>query len=190
MTAQPADRGEVVTREWIIDPATVESLPDILEIEEACFSAPWTRKMLQAELSGNSFAHFLLAKQVPQDEAGSITIVGYLCFWIVFEEVRLMNLAVLESMRHKGIARALVMQALEVGLAHAAVRAVLEVRISNKAAHALYRSLGFRDVTTRQRYYTNPIEDALLMELDPIAPEWGRLTGEVGHGREGTRPLQ
>jgi len=36
--------------EWIIEPATVESLPDILQIEEACFSAPWTRKMLEAEL--------------------------------------------------------------------------------------------------------------------------------------------
>ena len=47
---------------WIIEPATVEALPDILQIEEACFSAPWTRKMLEAELSGNPFAHFLLAK--------------------------------------------------------------------------------------------------------------------------------
>ena len=34
--------------------------------------------MLEAELSGNPFAHFLLAKQVPPDEAGSISIVGYL----------------------------------------------------------------------------------------------------------------
>ena len=57
------------------------------------------------------------------------------------------------------------------GLAQAAKRAVLEVRASNHAAHALYRSLGFRDVTTRPTYYTNPIEDALLMELDPIVSE-------------------
>ena len=33
--------------EWVIEPATVEALPDILQIEEACFSAPWTRKMLE-----------------------------------------------------------------------------------------------------------------------------------------------
>ena len=166
--------------EWVIEPATVEALPDILQIEEACFSTPWTRKMLQAELSGNPFAHFLLAKQIPQGEVGSISIVGYLCFWVVFEEVRLMNLAVIESMRQKGIAKALVIQALEMGLAQAAVRAVLEVRASNHAAHALCRSLGFRDVTTRSTYYTNPIEDALLMELDPIVSEPGRLTHEVG----------
>ncbi len=176
---------------WIIEPATIEALPDILRIEEACFSTPWTRKMLQAELSGNPFAHFLLAKQVsPLGEVGSISIIGYLCFWVVFEEVRLMNLAVIESMRHKGIAKALVIQALEVGLAQAAMRAVLEVRASNHAAHALYRSLGFRDVTTRPTYYTNPIEDALLMELDPIVSEPERLTHEVGCEGGCIRPLQ
>ena len=175
--------------EWIIEPATIESLPDILQIEEACFSAPWTRKMLQAELSGNPFAHFLLAKQVLPGEAGSISIVGYLCFWVVFEEVRLMNLAVIESMRHKGIARALVRQALEVGLAQAARCAVLELRASNHAAHALYQSLGFCDVTIRPTYYTNPIEDALLMELDPIVSESSRLTDEVDREGGRLRPL-
>jgi ribosomal-protein-alanine N-acetyltransferase len=176
--------------DWVIEPATVEALPDILQIEEACFSAPWTRKMLEAELSGNPFAHFLVAKQMPQGKVGSVSIVGYLCFWVVFEELRLMNLAVIESMRHKGIARALVIQALAMGLAQAAKCAVLELRASNHAAHALYRSLGFRDVTTRPIYYTNPIEDALLMELDPIVSETGRLTHEVGYEGGRIRPLQ
>ena len=176
--------------EWVIEPATVKALPDILHIEEACFSAPWTRKMLEAELSGNPFAHFLTVKQAPEAGVGSASIVGYLCFWVVFEEVRLMNLAVIESMRHKGIAKALVTQALEVGLAQAAIRAVLEVRFSNRAAHALYRGLGFRDMTIRPAYYTNPIEDALLMELDPIVSESGRLAEEVGREGGHIGPLQ
>ena len=174
--------------EWVIEPATVEALPAILQIEDSCFSAPWTRKMLEAELSGNPFAHFLLAKRVTPGEAGSVTIVGYLCFWVVFEEVRLMNLAVIESMRRKGIARTLVSRALELGVAQAAVRALLEVRASNYAAHSLYRSLGFHDVTTRPTYYINPIEDALLMELDPIVSESGGLTHEVGRDGGRIRP--
>jgi ribosomal-protein-alanine N-acetyltransferase len=175
---------------WTIEPATLGSLSEILKIEEACFSAPWTRKMLEAELSGNPFAHFLVARHEGRAEVSAEAIVGYLCYWIVFEEVRLMNLAVIESMRHKGIARALVMQALEVGLGQSARCAVLELRASNHAAHALYRSLGFRDVTIRPTYYTNPIEDALLMELDPIVSESSRFADEVG--REGGRlkPLQ
>ena len=176
--------------EWIIEQATVESLPDILQIEEACFSAPWTRKMLEAELSGNPFAHFLLAKRVAQGEVDGRSTVGYLCFWVVFEEIRLMNLAVIELMRRQGIARALVTQALEIGFAQGATRAVLEVRASNQAAQDLYQSLGFRSETTRPKYYTNPMEDAVLMELDPLVLESGRLTEKIGRGVDHNRPQQ
>jgi ribosomal-protein-alanine N-acetyltransferase len=165
---------------WNIEPATAESLSDILEIEEACFSAPWTRKMLEAELSGNPFAHFLLARQAKGAETEVGSIVGYLCYWIVFEEVRLMNLAVIESMRHRGIAKSLVMTALRTGLSQSAHRAVLEVRASNEAAKTLYHGLGFRHIAVRPKYYSNPIEDAVLMELDPIVLESG-VGGSVRH---------
>ena len=175
--------------EWVIEPATIESLPDILQIEEACVSSPWTRKMLEAELSGNRFARFLLAKRMTPGGAGLSSIIGYLCFWVIFEEVRLMNLVVIESMRHKGIAKALVSQALEAGAGQAGMRALLEVRASNHAAQGLYHSLGFRDVTTRPAYYTNPLEDAVLMELDPIVSESARMTEALGHDGGRITPL-
>lgn len=164
-----------------IIPATMADLADIVNIEEACFSAPWTRKMLKAELSGNQFAHFLVAKQEAVGPSASAPMVGYLCFWIVFEEVRLMNLAVIESMRHRGIARSLVVTALQAGVSQSAVRAVLEVRSSNVAAQALYRGLGFQHVSVRPKYYTNPPEDAVLMELEPIT------LGSVSCSRAGDR---
>lgn len=164
---------------WMIEPATIDALADILQIEEACFSAPWTRKMIEVELSGNPFAHFLLARRRGGGASVGL-IVGYLCYWIVFEEVRLMNLAVIESMRHRGIARSLVMAALQTGLSQSAHRAVLEVRASNEAAKALYHALGFHDLAVRSKYYSNPVEDALLMELDPIVLE-SRVGGSVRH---------
>ena len=129
--------------------------------------------MMEAELTGNPFAHFWVAR----DAAGRV--VGYHCFWIVFEELRLMNLAVCESMRRRGIGRALVIEALRMSLTQAATRAVLEVRASNQAAHTLYRELGFVQVSTRRKYYANPIEDAVLMELDPLVLNPGSLQGRV-----------
>lgn len=175
---------------WTIVSATSESLPHILKIEEACFSAPWTRKMLEAELSGNPFAHFLLAKQEGGAEVSAESIVGYLCYWIVFEEVRLMNLAVVESMRHRGIARSLVTAALQTGLSQSAHRAVLEVRASNRAAQTLYQGFGFRQTAVRPKYYHNPVEDAVLMELDPIVVESGPGS-TVCHDKGGhSKPLQ
>jgi ribosomal-protein-alanine N-acetyltransferase len=146
----------------VIVPASGERLDEILHLEQACFSAPWTRKMIQAELTGNPFAHFFVAL----DATGAM--VGYHCFWIVFEELRLMNLAVSESMRRNGIARALVTEALQKGLDQAATRAVLEVRASNQAARTLYQRMGFTTVGTRPQYYSNPVEDAILMHMEPL----------------------
>ncbi|MDF2460420.1 MAG: hypothetical protein K0S79_2836, partial [Nitrospira sp.] len=42
----------MIHRDWTIAAARLESLSEILAVEEACFSAPWTRKMLEGELSG------------------------------------------------------------------------------------------------------------------------------------------
>ncbi|MEY4527434.1 MAG: Ribosomal-protein-alanine N-acetyltransferase [Nitrospirota bacterium] len=167
-----------------IVPATLADLPDLLRLEEACFSAPWTRKMLEAELTGNQFAHFLVAREPAKAATTDGAIVGSLCFWIVFEEVRLMNLAVAEQMRRRGIAAALVEAALRAGVTQAATRAVLEVRASNHAALALYRRFGFAQVSVRPAYYSNPVEDAVLMEMEPIVipAGSGRASAPVNEG--------
>ena len=151
----------------LIEPATAEVLDEVFAIEQACFSAPWTRKMLAAELSGNQFAQFLIAK-CPDPRAGTSVIAGYFCFWIVFEEVRLMNLAVLAPFRRQGVASRLVCTALRAGLERGASRAMLEVRASNQEALTLYHRLGFRQTARRARYYVNPDEDAVLMEMAPL----------------------
>ena len=130
--------------------------------------------MLEAELTNNQFAHFLVARQ--QEESTTKTeptIIGYHCFWIVFEELRLMNLAVRKSMRRKGVGGALVTEALRLGVEHAATRAVLEVRASNDPARVLYARRGFVQIGCRPRYYTNPIEDAVLMEMHPLVMSSG-----------------
>ena len=171
--------------EFQIVPATPDMLPDILALEEACFSASWTRKMLEAELTNNQFAHFLVARQQEKSATrAEPKIIGYHCFWIVFEELRLMNLAVRASMRRRGIGGTLVTEALRLGLEQAATRAVLEVRASNDQARSLYAHLGFVQIGRRPRYYTNPIEDAVLMEMNPLVMSSGprRDKGVVSGG--------
>jgi ribosomal-protein-alanine N-acetyltransferase len=136
------------------------------------FSAPWTYKMFEAELSGNQFSHlwtaWLPGKHAPGGPSAGDMLIGYVCFWVVFEELRLMNLAVERSWRRRGIARELTRRSLAWGQEAGARRALLEVRSSNPAAIRLYEQAGFRPVGLRERYYANPIEDALLMEMDPI----------------------
>ena len=151
----------------IIEPATAADVDEIARIEEACFSAPWTRKMLEAELVGNQFSSFLVAKRADHASVG-MRLVGYICFWVVFEELRIMNVAVTPSARRQGIARRLIDRALEIGREKSAVKGLLEVRASNSAARRLYGVLGFREASVRTNYYTNPVEDAILMEMGPL----------------------
>ena len=102
--------------------------------------------------------------------------------------LRIRNLAVIESMRHRGIAKSLVTTALQMGSSQSAQRAVLEDRASNVAAQRLYEGFGFSRTATRPKYYANPVEDAVLMELDPIAVKPAGLP--VCRDEGGSQPLQ
>jgi ribosomal-protein-alanine N-acetyltransferase len=52
-------------------------------------------------------------------------------------------------------------------------RATLEVRQSNAAALKLYDRLGFSVAAIRRAYYADPVEDALILWRDELAPPGG-----------------
>jgi ribosomal-protein-alanine N-acetyltransferase len=149
-----------------IIPATQQDLDHIVRIEQASFPAPWTRKMFEAELNGNPFGSLVTARAIR--DGVDTTLVGYICFWVVFEELRLMNLAVDQTARRQGVAAELVRRALAVGRDRGAMRAILEVRASNVPARQLYEQAGFRQTALRANYYTHPVEDAVIMGMEPL----------------------
>ena len=147
-----------------VHPFHLRDLDDVLAIERASFASPWTQGMFEAELLGNPFARFLGAfcnEEAPPPKR----LLGYICYWVVFDELRLMNLAVRPDGRRRGIASHLVRYAMEEGMTQGTTRALLEVRASNRLAQRLYQTLGFRQYGRRRSYYTNPDEDAILMQV-------------------------
>jgi len=89
--------------------------------------------------------------------------------WIIFEEIRFLNVAVHPDFRRQGLARHLIRQSLDLGVEASCCRGMLEVRETNQSAKNLYESFQFQAYATRKSYYTNPIEDAILMTLEPLA---------------------
>lgn len=149
----------------LMERATERDLDRIVQIEQASFAVPWTRKMFEVELGQNPFGHVYVARPAGgANQAGGL--LGYVCFWVVFEEFRLMTLAVEPSARRRGLGRTLLRHAMDLGRTHGATRGLLEVRASNAAALALYAQEGFRQTAARTRYYVNPVEDAVLMERE------------------------
>lgn len=148
---------------------TIEPLvagPDldaVLAIETESFTSPWTREMYVAELRnvGVSFCY------VARDDAGQVA--GFCSFWRVLDELHINNLAVSARYRRRGIATKLLTHVLHEGAQLGAHRATLEVRRSNEVARQLYERLGFATAGVRRAYYTNPVEDALVLWREDLA---------------------
>lgn len=155
--------------DFYVHPFHSRDLDDVLAIEQESFLSPWTRGMFEAELQGNPFGRFFGAfgnGEMPPSKR----LLGYICYWVVFDELRLMNLAVRPDCRRQGIASHLVRHAVEEGVGQGTTRALLEVRAGNLPAQRLYQTFGFRQYGQRRSYYTNPDEDAILMQLQLVKP--------------------
>lgn len=145
----------------LIEPMRREDLPEVLAIEVVSFSLPWTEEMFANELGAGTLAGALVAR-LPGAGAPP-PVVGYICIWLVSDELHINNLAVHPRWRKRGIARELLRAALQHGRRGGARAAFLEVRASNVAAQGLYRQFYFEPVGVRPRYYTHPVEDAVIM---------------------------
>jgi ribosomal-protein-alanine N-acetyltransferase len=90
-------------------------------------------------------------------------IAGMIVVRTVAGEAEVLNLAVLPTRRRRGLASGLVQAALARARAAGAHRAFLEVRESNVGARGFYANMGFTEAGRRRGYYSNPIEDALVL---------------------------
>jgi ribosomal-protein-alanine N-acetyltransferase len=139
-----------------------QDLDRIVEIEAQGFLHPWSRDLLEREMS-LAWSHVLLAIE---DGAGGEQVVGYVVFWLVHDEVHVLNLGTALEARRRGVGRALMEEAHAHGRRRGAALSTLEVRRSNGPALALYRALGYRQVGVRPNYYAEEGEDAIVMVRD------------------------
>lgn len=153
----------------VIRLATLADLDALVCLEQACFTVPWSRRSFEAELQGNCFSQILV---VPGPRGHpEILLQAYICVWVIFEEVRFLNLAVHPEFRGQGLAKQLILRTLHIGSAQGCRRGMLEVRESNQMAKNLYESFEFKAYGRRRSYYTNPNEDAILMILEPLGQQ-------------------
>ena len=129
----------------------------VAELERQNFSEPWPEIAVRSELT-NKLALWLVA--VEDD-----TVVGYVGSQTVLQEADMMNIAVADTHRRRGIARMLVEELIRQLDAY---QLTLEVRASNAPAIALYEKLGFTQVGLRKNYYHKPKEDALILRKEWI----------------------
>jgi ribosomal-protein-alanine N-acetyltransferase len=167
-----------MSAEISIRPAVVEDAAEVLEIERNCAEAPhwtegvWAQILSQhtqyAPLYGTPFggSRRMCFVAEPADEIGGFVVISILSGSGAGNGVAEMeSVAVREDVRKRGVGRSLCLQAMFWAQTMGAASVQLEVRSASVAAMALYRSLGFVEQGRRSGYYTDPKDDAVMMEL-------------------------
>ncbi len=90
-------------------------------------------------------------------------VAAFCCAWVVLDELHINNVAVGPRFRRQGFARRLLTHVMQDAVGKGATQATLEVRRSNGPALRLYDVLGFTVRGVRRDYYSNPVEDALIL---------------------------
>jgi [ribosomal protein S18]-alanine N-acetyltransferase len=140
----------------------LRDLNEIEVIERSAYPTPWSRSMFAGELAKPS------SICLGAIDADADRLVGYLIISRYVDAWHVMNLAVAEDQRRKGIATRLMERLFELTAGDGRRGYTLEVRVSNEAAIKLYESLGFKARGVRRGYYTDNREDALIMWKDPV----------------------
>lgn len=132
-----------------------QDLDQVAAIEQKYFSVPWSKKSFADSLK---LSHTVY---VVAEDCG--TIAGYCGCYQVLEEAEIVNVAVDESYRGRGVGRKMLEELMRIGLQNGVFAYTLEVRVSNIPAIRLYESLGFESVGIRKNFYEKPVEDAMIM---------------------------
>ncbi len=148
-------------------------LGPIVEIERASFSSPWTTEMFRWELRNTDVSATYVLR------AADRAVAAFCCVWTVLDELHINNIAVRPNFRRRGFATTLLARVMDEAARQGATKATLEVRRSNVAALRLYERLGFSVTAVRPNYYSNPVEDALIL--------WRAMRGPLEDATHGDR---
>ena len=134
-----------------------EYLENIAEAEKICIPEAWSREaraeFLSYDYNGAVVAH------------ADGEFAAYLTYSKICDEIQIANVATLPQFRRNGIADKILCKLVNHAQETDVSVITLEVRSENAGAIALYEKHGFSVVGRRKGYYKNPVDDALLMNL-------------------------
>lgn len=143
----------------LILPMTADDVDAVHGLATVCFTTPWDRTVFAEELE-RSWAHLRVLRPSANEP-----VVAFLSFWLVRDEIHVLNLGTHPARRRTGYARLLLEDMLSFARQRRVRHVSLEVRQSNLPALRLYVRLGFEPIGVRPGYYADSGEDAVVMLL-------------------------
>jgi ribosomal-protein-alanine N-acetyltransferase len=130
-----------------IRPALARDLEAMAAIHRASFAKAWSTNEIGQFVAAPGCLS-LIASTAPEQK-----VQGFLMVRSAGDEAEILTLAVDRSHRRRGLARALLVAAIDALREAGAKRLFLEVEAGNESARGLYQSLGAVAVGRRPRYY-------------------------------------
>ena len=159
-----------MTNRVAIRPMQMSDLARVQAIDRLSFSMPWPASAYEYELKENPYSLLWVAELFPNEEAPAV--VGIIVVWLILDEAHIASIAVHPEYRAQGIAQQLLITALRGAIQHGSQMATLEVRAKNLVAQKLYQRFKFEVIGKRVRYYRDNNEDALIMTVTGLGPEY------------------
>lgn len=138
---------------------TSQDIPDLEPLEEITHLCFWGTEHYKKFLEQSEyFARKAVA-------TASVTrLAGFFLARAVLENLELLKIGVYPEYQNQGIGTRLLSAAFDEGAKRGCLRCFLEVRKSNEGAIRFYQNHQFNIAGERTHYYTEPVEDAWVME--------------------------
>jgi len=142
------------------NPITTADVTQLMPIENACHSHPWSEKTFQSCIGDRYFGFYLIEQN---------KIIGFYIGEHVVGEVTLMDICVAPEHQGKGYGNTLLAHFINETQTIEATKIWLEVRAKNISAQMMYINKGFTETSRRTGYYPSAngfgYEDAIVMCL-------------------------
>lgn len=145
--------------------ASTADISDFIRLGEDAHLSPWSAQNYLDELK---LPNAIVLKLVAEDGSFLGFVVGRVITHAEEEsgEAEVYNIAVVAPQRHLGLGQLLLDAFIDAAREKGAAAVWLEVRESNEPARSFYSKNNFAPIQTRKNFYTDPIENAILMKLD------------------------
>jgi ribosomal-protein-alanine acetyltransferase len=141
---------------------TVEDIPFLKPLEDQVKLAFWGADNYRRFLE--EYPEYFGCKAVYSANSDQPVIAGFFLARSIYENLEILKIGVFPEYQRHGIGAELMENAYAEGIRRGCNRCFLEVRKSNQNAIQFYQNHKFRIAGTRLNYYTDPVEDAWIME--------------------------
>ena len=133
-------------------------IPAVARLEAEIFPDPWSERALM-----DSYRQKQTLLLVAYED---YQLIGYLIMYYALEDGEIARIAVIPRKRRQGVGARLLLELENLCEIWGITRLLLDVRESNGPAISFYTDYGFVQDGVRRRFYSDPVEDGVLMSRD------------------------